>query len=147
MDFTRFEPSKTLRSLRSEVDNLFDRFVERPLNAITGQAVPPLDVCESDTDILVKMELPGVDEKDIDVSIQNEALTIRGQKKEDREEAGRIYHVVERMTGHFSRTIQIPVPVRVDMIHAMFKNGILEVRLPKKELSQAKKIEIKTECT
>jgi HSP20 family protein len=145
MNFSRFEPTKTLRNLRADIDTLFDRFVEKPLGIITGQVVPPLDIVETDTELLVRMDLPGVDEKDIEVSIQNESLTIRGQKKEERNEPGRTYHVVERPAGPFSRTVRLPVQVRLDMVRATFKKGVLEVELPKKELAQARKIEIKAE--
>lgn len=145
MDFSRFEPSKALRNLRTDIDALFDRFVEKPLGVITGQVVPPLDIAETDTEILVRMDLPGVDEKDIEVSVQNDTLTIRGQKKESRDEPGKTWHVVERPMGPFTRTVRLPVQVRVDMVRATFKKGVLDVELPKKELAQARKIEIRTE--
>ncbi len=145
MSFNKFEPTRALKSLRNEIDTLFDRFVERPLGVITGQVIPPLDVAETDSEIIVRMDLPGMDEKDIDISIQGDVLTIRGEKKEQREETGKIYHVTERAAGNFVRSVPLPVQVRVDMVRATYAKGILEISLPKKELAQARKIEIKTE--
>jgi HSP20 family protein len=145
MDLNKFEPARALKSLRHEVDSLFDRFVERPLGVITGQVIPPLDLSETDAEIIVRMDLPGMDEKEIDISIQNESLIIRGEKKEQREESGKTYHLVERATGSFVRSIPLPVQVRVDMVRATYQKGVLEVCLPKKELAQARKIEIKVQ--
>lgn len=143
MDLNKFEPARALKSLRHEVDSLFDRFVERPLGVITGQVIPPLDLSETDSEVIVRMDLPGMDEKEIDISIQGDVLTIRGEKKEQREESGKTYHVVERASGSFSRSVPLPVAVRVEMVRATYQKGILEVTLPKKELAQVKKIEIK----
>ncbi len=145
MEFGRFDPTRAMKLLRDEVDSLFDRFVEKPLGIITGQVIPPLDVSESDTDIIIKAELPGIEETDVEISVQNDVLTLRGQKKEDRDPANRIYLVTERATGNFARTVRLPAQVRVDMVHATMKKGVLEIILPKKELAQAKKIEIKLE--
>ncbi|MFA5866297.1 MAG: Hsp20/alpha crystallin family protein [Phycisphaerae bacterium] len=145
MRLSKLDPSKALRGLRNEFDILVDRFLERPLEALTGQPVPSLDVSESEGEITVKMDLPGVDEKDVDISIAGDLLTLRGQKKEEHEDVGKTFHIVERASGKFTRTVRLPVPVRVDMIRATYKKGVLEIVLPKKELTQAKKIEIKSE--
>jgi HSP20 family protein len=145
MDMGKFEPARAMKSLRNEIDTLFDRFIERPLSTLTGQLVPPLDISETDTEISVKMEIPGIEEENMDVSIVNDVLTVRGEKKREREESSKIYHVTERTYGTFTRSVTLPVAVRVDMIRASYKKGILEINLPKKELTQAKKIEIQTE--
>jgi HSP20 family protein len=145
MDMGKFEPTRAMKSLRNEIDTLFDRFIERPLSTLTGQLVPPLEISETDTEITVKMEIPGIDEENLDVSIVNDILTVRGEKKREREESGRLYHVMERNYGAFTRSVKLPVAVRVDMIRASYKKGILEINLPKKELTQAKKIEVQTE--
>jgi HSP20 family protein len=145
MEMSKFEPTRALKGLRNEIDTLFDRFVERPLSTLTGQLLPPIDICETDTEIIVKMEVPGMEEEDLDVSITNDILTVRGEKKKEREESGKTYHIVERTFGTFTRSVTLPVAVRVEMIRASYKKGVLEINLPKKELSQAKKIEIKCE--
>jgi HSP20 family protein len=145
MEMGKFEPTRAFKGLRNEIDTLFDRFVERPLSTLTGQLVPPIDISETDTEIIVKMEVPGMEEEDLDVSITNDILTVRGEKKKEREESGKTYHIVERTFGTFTRSVTLPVAVRVEMIRASYKKGVLEINLPKKELSQAKKIEIKCE--
>jgi HSP20 family protein len=145
MDANKFEPSRAFKGLRNEIDNIFDRFIERPLSTITGQLVPPLDISETDMDIIVKMDLPGVEENDVDVAIVNDMLTIRGEKKKEREEAGKTWHITERASGSFTRSIRLPVEVRVDQVRASFRKGVLEVVLPKKESAQARRIEIKVE--
>jgi HSP20 family protein len=145
MDMTRIEPAKILKGLQHEVDNLFDRFVERPLSTITGHLVPPLDICETDNEILVKMDLPGVEESDIDVSIVNDTLTVQGEKKKECEECGKTWHIIERSSGKFSRSIRLPMEVRMEQIQASFKRGVLEIVLPKKETTHARRINIKSE--
>lgn len=147
MDMGKFEPTRAMKSLRNEIDTLFDRFIERPLSTLTGQLIPPLEISETDTEITLKMEIPGIEEENMDVSIVNDILTVRGEKKREREESGRSYHVNERNFGPFTRSVTLPVAVRVDMVRASYKKGILEINLPKKELTQAKKIEIQTEPT
>ena len=145
MDTGRFEPSKAFKYLRDEIDTLIDRFVERPLGVITGQMLIPIDLIETDTEFVLKVDLPGVDEKEIDICVQNDVLTLRGTRKEDRDTAGKTWLITERPVGNFARAVRIPVPVRVDMVRAAYKRGILEIVLPKREPSQGKKIEIKIE--
>jgi HSP20 family protein len=145
MDMTKIEPAKILKGLQHEVDNLFDRFVERPLSTITGQVVPPLDICETDNEIIIKVDLPGVEESDLDLSIVNDTLTIQGEKKKEAEECGRTWHIMERSSGKFARSIRLPVEVRMEQIQANFKKGVLEIVLPKKETTQARRINIKSE--
>jgi len=144
MELSKLEPSRALRTLRNEIDSLFDRFVERPLGVITGQIVPALDISETDTTITVKADLPGMDEQDLDVSLAGNTLTIRGEKKQEREETGRTYHTVERSYGSFSRSIRLPAAVQPDQVTADYKKGVLEIVLPKKEPAQAKKVDIKS---
>ncbi len=145
MNIDKIEPKRALKTLRDEIDNIFDRFVERPLGVITGQVVAPVDISETDTEVIVKSDLPGMELSDIDVSISGDILTIKGQKKKELEQAGKTYHVVERSYGSFSRSIRLPAEVDVDKVQASYKNGLLEIVMPKKESNQAKKIKIKSE--
>ncbi len=142
MDLSRFEPSRTLKNLRNEIDSLFDRFVERPLGAVTGQIIPTVDVTETDADVIVKADLPGMDENDLDVSIAENILTIRGEKKQEREQAGKTWHLVERSSGSFSRSIRLPAAVDPDRIQAAYRKGVLEITLPKKEQKQTRRINV-----
>jgi len=137
--------SLNLRNLRNEVDNLFDRFVERPLGVITGQVVPVIDLYETDTDLVVRADLPGVTERDLDVSLSGQTLTLRGEKPSDRNAQGRTFHVAERSCGAFSRTVRLPVEVDAERIRASYRQGVLEVVLPKKRSAQATRINIQVE--
>lgn len=147
MDLSRFEPGRALRSLRGEIDQLFDRFVERPLGAMTGHVVPTVDISETDDDVIIKADIPGMDESDLDVSIVDNTLTIRGEKKQETERSGRTHHVLERSYGSFSRAMQLPVAVDADKVRATYRKGVLEIALPKKEQTQTRRVEIHTDDT
>ncbi len=145
MNIDKIEPKRAINTLRNEIDNLFDKFIERPLGIITGQVVVPVDIAETDSEIIVKSDLPGMDLNDIDVSISGDILTIKGQKKKDIEQAGKTYHVIERSYGEFSRSIRLPAKVDVEKVKASYKNGVLEIVMPKVEPLQTKKIIIESE--
>ena len=104
---------------------------------------PAVDVAETENDIIVKAEIPGINPKDIDISIVGETLTIKGEKKEEKENKGKHYHRVERSYGSFTRTIDLPTPVITDKVKAEDHHGVLEITLPKMEKSEAKKITVK----
>lgn len=106
---------------------------------------PSLDVSETEQAIKVSVELPGLAEQDIQVSLANDVLTISGEKKAEQEEKGENYHRVERSYGAFRRSIAVPAEVEADQVEATFKNGLLTVTLPKSAAAQAevKKIEVK----
>jgi HSP20 family protein len=145
MDIKNFEPTRAIQNLKSEFDSLVDRFLDKPISAITGAASPSLDLSETDTEIHLSMELPGMEEKDVDLSISGDVLTIRGQKSHSREEKGKTWHITERSSGSFSRSIRLPASVRAEQTEATFRRGVLQVILPKKEPLQTRKIEVKTE--
>ena len=144
MNIQGFEPKRAMQSLRNDIDTLFDRFVERPLGVITGQVVPAIDIYETDSEVILEAEVPGTEEDNIDISISDEILTIKGQKQKDDEQPGNILHVTERSYGSFSRSIRLPANVKPDEGQASCKNGVLKIIIPKQEVKQAKKIEIKT---
>ncbi|MFH0960413.1 MAG: Hsp20/alpha crystallin family protein [Pseudomonadota bacterium] len=137
-------PESALTEFRKEVDDLFNQFLGRSglPSYFSGGFNPPFDISETDEEILVKSELPGVDPKDIEVNITGSTLTIKGEKKEEREEKTENLHRVERSFGHFSRSITLPAEVREDEIEANFKNGVLNLKLPKAEASKKKSIKI-----
>lgn len=137
--------------LRREMDSLFDNFFRgfdmEPFEGRLGAFSPRIDVTENDKEIKISAELPGMDEKDIDVSLQNDLLTIRGEKKEEKEEKKKDYYSMERSYGSFCRTIPLPIEVETDKIDAKFKKGVLSITLPKtaKALAETKKIAVKVE--
>jgi HSP20 family protein len=106
---------------------------------------PRLDVSETDNGLEIVADLPGMDKKDINVSLEENLLTIKGEKKEEKESKDKHYHTIERRSGSFYRAIRLPVEVEKDKIEAAFKDGVLTLRLPKTKESKKKvaQIEIK----
>ncbi len=142
-------PFKDVEKTRSEMDRLLDTFLfGRPK---TGGAIgeeewqPPIDVAETENELIVNVEIPGVDPEEIDVSLSGDTLLIRGEKKPETEEKGEDYHLLERNYGTFIRSIDLPVEVQNDKINASYKNGVLTIVLPKSERTQKKEIKIKVE--
>ena len=152
------ETWRPFESLRKEVDRLFedfgDDFWRRPFRTFAGfdrglskqiAAAPAVDVTESDKADEISAELPGMDEKNIEVNVANGAIIIKGEKKEETEEKKKDYYVSERRYGSFERVFGLPDGVDADKIEATFRNGVLKVMLPKTAEAQtpAKKIEVK----
>jgi HSP20 family protein len=110
------------------------------------EAKPPIvDVFEEKDDIVVKAELPGIEKDNIEVNLADHTLTIKGEKKKEEEIKEANYYRAERSYGSFLRTLDLPRDVRADQVKASFKNGILEVRMPKTEEAKAKEIKVKVE--
>jgi HSP20 family protein len=105
-------------------------------------ASPSVDLAETESEVIVKAELPGLTDKDIDITLSDDTLTIQGEKKQDSEEKGKHYHRVERRYGSFKRCVTLPSPVDAKGVAARFENGVLEITLPKAEEAKPKKIEI-----
>ncbi|HOF19453.1 MAG TPA: Hsp20/alpha crystallin family protein [Phycisphaerae bacterium] len=108
-----------------------------------GAWAPALDVAERDDAIIVRAELPGMKADDIDLQVQGNTLTIRGEKKESHEDKGENYHHVERRWGSFQRVIPLPESVDADHIDAKYADGVLQVTLPKTERAKPRKITVK----
>ncbi|HET6514498.1 MAG TPA: Hsp20/alpha crystallin family protein [Thermodesulfovibrionales bacterium] len=147
----RREEESPFALLRREMDTLFDNFFRgfdmEPFEGRFGAFSPRVDVTEKDKEIKVSAELPGMDEKDINVSIHDNMLTIEGEKKEEKEDKGKDYYRIERSYGSFSRTIPLPLEVETDKVEATFKKGVLVVTLPKtaKAVAETKKIAVTTD--
>jgi len=133
--------SDPFSALRSEVDSLFDTFMGG-LPAFSGMfgpsrdrgfsLAPHIDVRESDKELVLEAELPGINEKDISLDLQNSVLTIRGEKKHEHDEEKENYRVMERRYGSFQRSLRLPDTVDEDKVAASFDNGVLKVRIPKR---------------
>jgi HSP20 family protein len=138
------------RTLFQEVQKTFDDFSRRsPFARFSSNDLSPkIDVAESKDAIDITAELPGVDEKDVDVTLADDVLTIRGEKKSEREEQNKDknWHVVERSYGSFSRAIPLPFEPDATKVQAKFDKGVLRIHLPKSEevTKKEQKIEIKT---
>lgn len=137
--------------LKREMDSLFDNFYRGfdigPFESRLGAFSPKVDVTENDKEIKISAELPGMDEKDIEVSLHNDMLTIKGEKKEEKEDKGKDYYRMERSYGSFLRTVPLPAEVETDKVEAKFKKGVLSITLPKtaKAVAETKKIAVKVE--
>lgn len=147
MALMAWKPFGELTTFRREMDRLFERFFgELPSLdiSVVGWA-PRLDMTEAKDSVTIKAELPGLEAKDLDVSISGDTLTIKGEKRQEREERDEHHHLVERSYGAFSRVVRLPAPVASDKIKASFKNGVLTITLPKTEEAKRKPIPIKVE--
>jgi len=141
-------PFRGFERMRRDIDRLWDSFFEGGLRRRAeeeGEWLPALDLAETDNEIVVKAEVPGMDPKDIDISLSDGMLTIKGEKKQEREEKESDYHLVERSYGAFSRSVQLPKEVQREKISAAYKNGVLNITLPKSEEAKKKEIKIKVQ--
>jgi HSP20 family protein len=142
-----WRPFREMSTLRDEMDRLWDRFFgEWPtLEPVRREWAPFLDVSETKNNIVVRAEVPGLEPKDIDISLIGGVLTIKGEKKQEKEEKDENYHRIERNYGTFTRSVRVPQEVQSDKIEATYKNGVLKITLPKSEEAKKKEIKIKVE--
>lgn len=143
-----------LRTLQDELNRVFDSLVRTIPGAGAAAAVAPflgegprVDVAETETEVKVSAELPGLEEKDIEVSLSGDLLTIKGEKKAEAEQRLLNYHVSERVFGAFSRSIPLPAGVDADAVTAAFRNGVLTITVPKTQeaVKEAKRIAVKAD--
>ena len=132
-------------SLQREIDRLFEDF-SRGFPAFTGNGglMPSMDVTETDKEIEITAELPGLEEKDVQINVADKLLTIKGEKKAEKEQKDKNYRLVERSYGSFERTLELPEGVNADAIKANIAKGVLKVTVPKPAPAQAKKVEVKS---
>jgi len=104
---------------------------------------PAVDIAEQENEYVVKVELPGVAKEDVKISVESNTLTIKGEKKQEKEEKNKNFHRVERSYGSFQRSFTLPATVKNDKIDALFNNGILTITMPKSEEAKPKQIEVK----
>jgi HSP20 family protein len=140
---TRFNTFHGLAGLQEQVNRLFDMsFPGRGDNSALTTWAPAVDIYETENELVVKSDLPDVDEKDLDVRIENNTLTIRGERKFEKKVAEENYLRVERTYGSFSRSFSLPSIVNSEAIKAEYKNGVLTVELPKRAESKPKQIKV-----
>jgi HSP20 family protein len=149
---TRLQPVSLFGSLHREIDRLFDDLTRGGFGTLPSPAqnnlMPSIDVTETDKEIEITAELPGLERKDVDISIEDDLLTIRGEKKvetkqEDQGDKDKNYHVSERSYGVFYRVIQLPPGVDPSSIQAVMSKGVLKLTIPKPAKAEPKKIEVK----
>lgn len=146
MALIRWDPFREMASLQERMNRLFSDFrVRAPLGEeeITqGAWVPPVDIYETAESIVLEVELPGITKEDIGVEVKDNTLTLKGDKKFEKEVKEENYHRVERSYGAFQRVFTLPSTVQQDKVRAKFKDGILEIRLPKVEEAKPKQIKV-----
>lgn len=130
--------------IQNEMESLFQRLFEENGGVWGNQMLSPaLDLKESDKDVTVRLDLPGVEAKEVDIQLNANQLVISGERKEEQEDSSETYHRIERRSGRFSRSMTLPCSVQEDKIEATMKDGILTVVLPKSPEAQARHIEVK----
>jgi HSP20 family protein len=133
---------RDLIDLRDEMDRMFEGFWGDSMNRDGGMFMPPVDMVENDDNIVISIELPGLKKDDIKMTMQNNALTINGNKKHEFESREDMVHRVERSYGSFCRSISLPSTVDASAIKASYDSGVLKVTLPKVEEAKSKEIAI-----
>ena len=141
-NLTRWDPFQELVDMRNIMDRMLERSFATPEEGWRGTWDLPLDVMEDQDEYVVKASIPGINPDDLDITYNDKTLTIRGQVKGDEEKKEARYHLRERWSGSFARSITLPVNVRADKIQATCENGILTLHLPKTEEVKPKKIQI-----
>ncbi len=147
----RWRPGRELATIRDEMNRLFDEFFsgfpfpERRRGLMEGEWAPTVDVAETDENIVVTAELPGVKQNDVEITVVNDVLTLKGEKKEEKEIKKENYHRIERSYGSFQRSITLPTGVQADKAKASYKDGVLTVTIPKVEEAKPKSIKINVE--
>lgn len=136
-----------IASLRHEMERLFEDFGRFWPSKLLGRRAwsPLVDVEETDKEIVITAELPGMESKDLDVSVHEDTLIIKGERKEEKEDKTKTYHRVERRYGSFQRSIALPCGVDADKAGAAYKDGVLRITLPKKPEKESKGIKVDVE--
>jgi HSP20 family protein len=148
MAIVRWEPFRDLQAVQDRLNRVFDdafRGVPRGGDdewALGGSWAPSVDIFEHEGNLVLKAELPGVDPKDVDVRVENNVLTLRGERRLETEVKKEKYHRVERAYGTFSRSFTLPNVVDTEKIKAEYKDGVLQVTLPQREEAKPKQIQV-----
>jgi HSP20 family protein len=148
MAITRWDPFREFATLQNQMNRLFQDY--QPTRAgqtgeefmTTGTFVPPVDIFEDEHNITLKLEVPGINENDIDVRVENSTLTVRGERKFEKDVKEENYHRIERSYGSFSRSFTLPQTVNPEQVNADYTNGVLTISLAKRAEAKPKQIKI-----
>ena len=149
MSIMRHDPFRDLRSLQDEVNRLFSTSLSRSFgdeNIASGAWNPSIDIYENKDQIVMEAELPGMNREDFHLTVENNVLTLRGERRFEKRSEQDNYHRVERAYGSFSRAFTLPQSVSAESAQAEYKNGVLRVTLPKREEVKARRIEVTGEA-
>ena len=142
---TVWEPFFGIRGLQEEMNRLFSDYFGQTAETKTPAIAPAVDLLETKDAVKVKVELPGISKEDVEISLKDDLLTIRGEKRQEKEEKGENRYYVERSYGSFSRTLTLPSGVKADNVKATYRDGVLEIILPKVEEAKTREIQVKVE--
>lgn len=139
----RWDPFRGMGEMQNEINRLFENFGSRPAMAGGERTwLPTVDVHETKDDIVLSFDIPGVSEKDVQLTITGDLLTLKGERRFDRESNENTYHRVERLYGKFERSVQLPMTVQTDKVKATYRDGVLEVKLAKADEVKPRQIKI-----
>jgi HSP20 family protein len=146
MALVRWDPARELDTFQSDMNRLFDSFFGRR-EAANGNGygrrwIPAMDLVETDEELVLRADLPGLDRSDIEIEVKDNTLTVAGERKAEHEKKGEGFHRVERASGRFSRSLDLPRGIDADSVSANFERGVLEVRIPKPEERKPTRVEI-----
>jgi HSP20 family protein len=145
---TRFEPFRAMTTLQDQINRVFSEALDRRGDESTLTAwAPPVDIYETESELVVKADLPDVDPKDLDIRVENNILTIRGERKFEKSVAEDNYLRVERSYGTFSRSFSLANTVNTESIRAEYNNGVLTLHVPKREEAKPKQIKVNVESS
>ena len=142
MAVSRWYPIREMATLQNRVNSIFQDFNGDNESVTTASFVPAVDVYENSEKIVLKLDIPGVKEEDVDVRVENQSLTVRGERKFETEEKEENFHRIERRYGSFFRTFTLPTTVDTENVQASYDAGVLKLELKKKASAQPKQIKI-----
>jgi HSP20 family protein len=148
MALVRWEPVRELTSLQNEMNRLFNTFFDTPTTGNGGNGatlrrwIPPMDLVETDEHFVLKADLPGLDEGDVNIEVEDNVLTVSGERNAEHEDKREGYVRVERAYGSFRRSLTLPEGIDPEAVTASFEKGVLEVRIPKPEQRKPRKVAI-----
>ena len=144
MPITRWDPFRELNTLQNRVNSLFQNYGRSNQEELTtsGSFVPAVDVYDDEHKVILKLEVPGVKQEDLDVQVENQTLTVRGQRTFEKEEKEENFQRIERRYGSFSRSFTLPNTIDTQSVKADYENGILKIELAKREEAKPKQIKV-----
>jgi HSP20 family protein len=142
MTITRWDPFREVAALQNRVNSLFREMNDSDSPLTTASFVPAVDIYEDTKKVVLKLEVPGIEEKDLDVRVENNTLTVKGERKFEKEEKEENFHRIERRYGTFYRAFTLPSTVDTEHIGANYSAGVLKLELSKKAEAQPKQIKI-----
>jgi len=149
MALIRWDPFRDMVSLQERMNRLFEDVLSKPRGSDEGFAsgiwAPPVDIYENEQEVLIKAEVPGMNQTDISVEVKDGTLVIKGERKHEKDVKDGYYHRVERVYGTFQRSFTLPTTVEADKVTARYRDGVLELKLPKAESAKPKQIKVEVQ--